>query len=61
MKNRLNKLWNLPIKNPTQTKYNRFRVGPGGRLKSGFTDAVESFEKAMRKEKTIYEKYIESM
>ena len=58
MKNRLNKLWNIAPKNPTQTRYNRFRVGPKGKLKSGFVDAVVSFEKAMKQEKTLYEKYI---
>ena len=58
MKNRLNKLDNIAPKNPTQTRYNRFRVGPRGKMKSGFTDAVEGFNKAMKQEKTLYEKYI---
>jgi hypothetical protein len=58
MKNRLNKLWNLAPRNPTQTRYNRFRTGPRGELRTGFTDAIESFEKAMNERKTIYQKYI---
>ena len=44
-------------KNPTQTRYNRFRTGPRGELKTGFTDAIESFNKAMQEKKTVYEKY----
>ena len=58
MKNRLNRLWNVAPKNPTQTKYNRFRTGPDGKLKSGFTDAVEGYDKARKDYKTIYEKFI---
>ena len=57
MKNRLNKLWNIAPKNPTQTRYNRFRTGPNGKMKSGFTDAVEGFEKAMEPLKPLREKY----
>jgi len=57
MKNRLNKLWNIAPRNPTQTRFNRFRTGPDGKLKSGFTDAVEGYDKAMKKYKTIYEKF----
>ena len=59
MKNRLNRLWNVAPKNPTQTKYNRFRTGPDGKLKSGFTDAIEAYDKAMKEYKTIYEKFLE--
>ena len=60
MKDRIGKQrWdNLPLKNPTQTRYNRFRTGPQGEFKSGFTDAIEGFEKAMRVKKTLYEKYL---
>jgi len=59
MKDRIGKQrWeNLPLKNPTQTRYNRFRTGPQGELKSGFIDAVEGFEKAMKVKKTLYKKY----
>ena len=51
------KFWNRPLKNPTQTRYLRFRRGPQGKLKTGFSDAIESFDKAMKEKKTIYEKY----
>ena len=48
--------WNRPVKNPTQTRYNRFRLSPHGKLKTRFSDAVEAFDKAMEPYKTIYEK-----
>jgi len=62
MKNRLTQkkatiLDNRAPKNPTQTRYNRFRTGPRGRMKSSFTDAVDGFNKAMKQRKTLYEKY----
>jgi len=57
MKNRLNLLWNIAPKNPTQTRYLRFRTTPSGKLRTGFSDAVEGFEKAMKRTKTLYEKF----
>jgi len=47
---------NRPLHNKTQTRYLRFRRGPQGKLKTGFSDAIESFDKAMQEKKTIYEK-----
>ena len=57
MKNRLNKLWNVAPRNPVQTRYLRFRTDPRGKLRSGFTDAVEGFEKAMKPRRTLYEEF----
>ena len=46
MKNRLNALWNLPIKNPTQTsRYFRFLKGPNSEIKTQFTESVSNFNK----------------
>ena len=46
MKNRLNKLYNLPIKNPTQTsRYFRFLKGPDSEIKTMFTESVSRFAK----------------
>jgi len=46
MKNRLTKLWNLPIKNPTQTsRYFRFLRGPDSEIKTMFTESVDKFNK----------------
>ena len=47
---------NRPIKNPTQTRFLRFRKGPRGEIQSSFSDAVKGFNKSMKPYKTIYEK-----
>jgi hypothetical protein len=60
MKNRLNKLWNLPIKNPTQTsRYFRFLRGPDSEIKTMFTESVGKFnQKNKDKLKTRYSKFL---
>lgn len=45
MKNRLNKLWNIYPKNPTQTRYFRFLRGPDSEIKTQFTESVGNFNK----------------
>ena len=53
-----NRWWNRAMKNPTaHSRFLRTRLGPRGELESGFTNAVKGFDKAMRRKKTIYEKY----
>jgi hypothetical protein len=43
---RLNKLWNLPVKNPTQTAYTRFLNAPWGEIKTPFTQSLKAWESA---------------
>jgi len=61
MKNRLNKLWNLPIKNPTQTsRYFRFLKGPDSEIKTMFTESVSRFnQKNKDLLHTRYSKFME--
>jgi len=65
MKNKLNKLWNLPIKNPAQTsRYFRFLKGPDSEIKTMFTESVDKFNKTKKyinrdRLKTTYSKYLE--
>lgn len=47
MKNRLNTLWNVAPRNPTQTAYTRFLRNPSEPLKTAFSIAQESFDKEM--------------
>jgi hypothetical protein len=44
MKNRLNALWNIAPRNPTQTAYTRFLKTPEGRMRTAFTDAQDAFQ-----------------
>ena len=61
MKNRLNKLWNLPIKNPTQTsRYFRFLKGPDSEIKTQFSESVSNFnQKNKDLFKTRYSKFLQ--
>ena len=61
IKNRLNTLWNLPIKNPTQTsRYFRFLKGPDSEIKTMFTESVSKFaEKNKDLLRTRYSKFME--
>lgn len=60
MKNRLNKLWNLPIKNPTQNRYLRFMKTPEGRLQSMFSRSTVAFNKKdMQGIKTAYSELLD--
>ena len=58
MKDRLGKarFWNLAPKNPTQTRYTRFLLGPRGKIKTSYTDSLERFEMFKRRNETIYER-----
>ena len=52
----LNRLWNLPIKNPTQTAYTRFMRGPESGIRSAFSDAEAAFTRDMENRlKTPYD------
>jgi len=52
------RLRNVFPANPIQTRYLRFLQTPRGKLKSGFTAAVEYWNKVQERRKTVYEKYI---
>ena len=60
MKNRLNTLWNIFPKNPTQTRYLRFLKTPDSEIKTMFTESVSNFN---QKKKdlflTKYSKFLE--
>jgi len=43
----LDALWNLPVKNPTQTAYTRFLRGPEGEIKTAFTNSQSQWQKEM--------------
>lgn len=60
MKNRLNTLWNLPVKNPTQTsRYFRFLKTPDSEIKTMFTESVGKFnQKKKDLFKTRYSQFL---
>jgi hypothetical protein len=59
-KNRLDKLWNIPPQNPTQTRYLRFLRSPEGRLKTMWSEGMERFNQKMVKGiQTAYSELLE--
>jgi len=62
MKDRLgqNRWWNMPMRNPVQTSYRRFKKVPWGEIKTPFTESVNKFNKFNKdKLKTIYSEFLE--
>jgi len=62
MKDRLerHRFWNVPPRNPTQTRYVRFLKMPGGKLKTRFTNIQDSFNDALKNAlKTRYSDILE--
>ena len=40
---------NMPLRNPTQTRYRRFVKMPYGEMKSGFSESGERFKGVLKK------------
>ena len=52
----LNRLWNIEGRGGVQTAYSRFLETPRGELRSGFSDAQDSFQRTMEARlKTAYD------
>lgn len=57
MRNRLgeNKWWNLPSRNPTINRYNRFLKKPGSKIRTLYSDSKKEFEDTLDKKiETMY-------